>query len=140
MKLWFRLTLVCCVLLCLFLSLPQAVGLNHRLQIVGSRPWFDRGREPASDAPTVSVVGSMGLDPVRAGPLAPLVLDCAWTAGNLGPPGPEIHGTPEPIGPWRIAGQAVEPATPPAPTSTLFFMKLLAQNTNFKESGFHNSL
>jgi hypothetical protein len=45
MKLWFRLTLVCCVLLCLFLSLPQSVGLNHGLQIVGARPWFDRERE-----------------------------------------------------------------------------------------------
>jgi len=37
MKLWFRLTIVCWVLLCLFLSFPQAVGLNHSLPIVGSR-------------------------------------------------------------------------------------------------------
>jgi hypothetical protein len=111
MKLWFRLTLVGCVLLCLFLSLPQAVGLNHRLQIVGLRPWFDRGREPASDAPTVSVVRRMRFDQPRAGPLASLVLDCAWTAGNLAPPDPETHGPPEPIGPWRVAGQAVKPAT-----------------------------
>ena len=46
MKVCFRLTLVCCVLLCLFLSLPQSIGLKHGLQIVGSRPWFDREREP----------------------------------------------------------------------------------------------
>jgi hypothetical protein len=57
MKFWFRLTLVCCLLLCLCRSLPQAVDLNHGLPIVGLRPEFDRGREPAaSDAPTVSVV------------------------------------------------------------------------------------
>jgi hypothetical protein len=96
MKLWLRLTLVCCVLLCLFLSLPQAVGLNHRLPIVGLRPWFDRGREPASDAPTVSLVTRMRFDQPRAGPLAFLVLDCAWTADNLGPPGPGDHGPQEP--------------------------------------------
>jgi hypothetical protein len=40
MKRWFRLTLVCCVLLCLFLSLPQSVGLNHGLQ--GKRFFADR--------------------------------------------------------------------------------------------------
>jgi hypothetical protein len=106
MKLWFRLTLVCCLLLCLFLSLPQAVGLNQRLQIVGFRSWFDRGREPASDLPTVSLVRRMRFDQPRAGPLASLVLDCAWTAGNFGPPGPETPGAPRLDGPWRAADQA----------------------------------
>jgi hypothetical protein len=140
MKRWFHLTLVCCVLLCLCLSLPQAVDLNHDLPIVGLRPEFDRGREPASDAPTVSVVTSMRFDQPRAGPLASLIHDCAATAGNLGPPGSETHGPPEPIGPGRVAGQAVKPATPTNTSSTLFSAKLLAQTTNFQESGFHNSL
>jgi hypothetical protein len=138
MNLWFRLTLVCCLLLCLFLSLPQAVGLNHRLEIVGLRLWFDRGREPAFDVPTVSFVRRMRFDQPRAGPLVSLVLDCAWTAGNLGPPGPETHGPPEPIGSWRVAGQSSRQLQPPS--STLFATKLLAQTTNFEESGFRNSL
>jgi len=92
MKLWFRLTLVCSVLLRLFLSLPQSVGLNHGLQIVGARPWFDREREPASNAPPVSVVTRMRFDLLRAAPLTSLLLDWAWAAGNLGPPASETHG------------------------------------------------
>jgi len=107
MKLWFRLTLVCCVLLCLFLSLPQSVDLNHGLQIVGARPWFDREREPASNAPPVSVVTRIGFDLLRAAPLASLPLDRAWAAGNLDPPASQTHGPPKPIGPWQVAGQAV---------------------------------
>ena len=106
MKVWFRLTLVCCVLLCLFLSFPQSVGLKHDLQIVGSRPWFDREREPTSDASPVSVVTRMRFDLPRL-PLASLLLDCAWAAGNLGPPGSQTLGPPRPIGPWQVAGQAV---------------------------------
>jgi hypothetical protein len=111
MKRWFRLTLVCCALLCLFLccvllclclSLPQAVGLNHGLQIVGLRSYFDRGTESASDAPTVSVVRSMRFDQPRAGPLRSLILDGEWTASNLGPPGSETHAPPEPIGHGRV--------------------------------------
>jgi len=35
MNVWFRLTLVCCALLYLFLSLPQSVGLKDGLQIIG---------------------------------------------------------------------------------------------------------
>ncbi len=48
MNLWFRLTLVCCVLVCLsmLLSLTQEVGLNQLLPIVASGPWLDVGREP----------------------------------------------------------------------------------------------
>jgi hypothetical protein len=120
MKRWFHLTLVCCLLLCLCLSFAQAVGLNHDLPIVGFRACFDRGRELASDAPTVSVVTSMRFDQPRAGPLRSLIHDCASTAGHLGPPGSETHAPPEPIGPGRVAGLAVKPATPkPTPSSTV---------------------
>jgi hypothetical protein len=43
----------------------------------------------------------------RAAPLASLLLDCAWAAGNLGPPGSETLGPPKAIGRWQVAGQAV---------------------------------
>ena len=92
MKRWFHLTLVCCLLLCLCLGFAQAVDMNRDLPIVGLRPEFDRGRQPASDAPTVSVVTSMRFDQPRAGPLRSLIHDCASTAGHLGPPGSEAHG------------------------------------------------
>jgi hypothetical protein len=137
MKLWLRLTLVCCVLLCLFLSLPQAVGLNHRLHIVGLRPWFDRGREPASDAPKVSVVRRMRFDQPRARPLAYLVLDCAWTASNLGPPGPRPMGHRNRSGLRELPVKRSSRQLQPTPSSTLFSTKLLPQTTNFEESGFH---
>jgi hypothetical protein len=140
MKRWFYLALVCCLLLCLCLSLPQTVDPNHDLPIVGLRPEFDRGREPASDAPTVSVVTSMRCDQPRAGPLRSLILDCASTAGHLGPPGSKTHGPPGPIGPGRVAGQAVKPATPTNTSSTLFSPNLLAQTINSRNSWFHNSL
>src|SRR5260370_31037323 len=127
MKRWFRLTLVCCVLLCLWLSLPQAVGLDHGFPIVGLRSYFDRGTESASDAPTVSVVRSMRFDQPRAGPLRSLILDGEWTASNLGPPGSETHAPPEPIGHGRLPGQAVKPTTPTNTSSTLFSANLLPQ-------------
>jgi len=136
MKRWFHLTLVCCVLLCLCLSLPQAVDLNHTFPIVGLRPEFDRGREPASDPPTVSVVTSMRFDHPRAGPLASLIHDCAST-GNLGPPSSETHGPPELI---ELGELPVKPATPTNTSSTLFSPNLLAQTINFETSGFHNTL
>ena len=136
MKRWFRLTLFCCVLLCLCLSLPQAVGLNHSLQIVGLRSYFDRGTESASEAPTVSVVRRMRFDPARAAPLRSQILDgeCEWTASNLGPPGLQPHVPPEPIGHGRVAGQAVKPATTDT-SSTLFSPNLLAQTINFSRIG-----
>jgi hypothetical protein len=140
MKRWFHLTLVCCVLLCLCLPLPQIVGLNHNLQIVGLPSYFDRGTESASDAPTVLVVRRTRFDPARAGPLRSLILDGEWSASNLGPPGSETHAPPEPIGHGRVAGQAVKPGTPINTSSTLFSANLLPQATNFQESGFHNSL
>jgi hypothetical protein len=103
MKRWFHLTLVCCVLLCLCLSFAKAVDMNHDLPIVGLRAEFDRGRQPASDALTVSVVTSMRFDQPRAGPLRSLIHDCASTTGHLDPPGSETHGPPESIGPGRVA-------------------------------------
>jgi len=95
MKLWFSLTLVCCALVCLFLSFTRVVGLNHPWQVVGSGPWFDRGREPVSEAPTVSLVTSIEFDSARAGPWQSLVLDGALTADHLAPPGSETHGPPK---------------------------------------------
>jgi hypothetical protein len=56
MKPRFRLALLCWVLVCLLLSLTQATGLNHPSPVVCSEPWFDRGRESASDWSTASVV------------------------------------------------------------------------------------
>jgi len=102
MNLWFRLTLVCCVLVCLsmLLSLTQEVGLNQLLPIVASGPWLDVGREPASDAPTVSAVRSTEFDPARIGSLV------ALSANNIGPPGQETHGPPELMGHYRVADQA----------------------------------
>ena len=138
MKLWFRLTLVCCVLVCLLLSLAPAVGRNHRLQMVGSGPGLDRGSESASDAPTVSVVSSMEFDLARAGPFGSLLLlDCGLTAGNMSPPGQETHGPPEPMGPWRVAGQAGNSNQRHRAT---FSTKLPAFNRRIEESGFRNSL
>ena len=117
MKVCFRLTLVCCVLLCLFLSLPQSVGLNHGLQIIGVRPWFDPERETASNAPPVSVFTRIRFDLFRAAPVASLLLDCAWAGGNLGPPGSEPPG---PLG----LGKSVKPLTPTNGSSTLLSTKI----------------
>ena len=86
MKRWFHLTLVCCVLLCLCLSFAQAVDLNHDLPIVGLRPEFDRGRQPASNALTVSVARNMQSS-ARAGPRQSLVFSGTLTVVNSGPPG-----------------------------------------------------
>ena len=101
---WFRLTLVCCVLLGLLLGLTQAVDWNYQ-PVVSSGSLVYRATN-ASDSPTSSVVGSMACDLVRAGPFRSLVLDCGLTAGNIAPPGQENHGPPEPMGPWQVAGQA----------------------------------
>jgi hypothetical protein len=101
---WFRLTLVCCVLLGLLLGLTQAVDWNYQ-PVVSSGSLFDRATN-ASDSPTSSVVGSMAFDLARALPFGSLVLDCGLTVGNIRPPGQENHGPPEPMGPWQVAGQA----------------------------------
>ena len=136
MTTWFRLTLVCCILLCLFLGLTQAVDWNY-LPVVSSGSLFDRGTKATSDSPTSSVVGSMAFHLARAGPFGDLGLDCGLTAGNIGPPGQENHGPPEPMGPWQVAGQTGNsnqrhPATLSA--------KLLVFSRTIEESGFRNSL
>lgn len=104
---WFRLTLVCRVLLGLVLGLTQAVDWNYQ-SVVSSGSLFDRGTKATSDSPTSSVVGSMAFDLARAGPFGSLVLDCGLTAGNIGPPGQENHGPPEPMGLGKLP---VKPAT-----------------------------
>jgi hypothetical protein len=105
MTTWFRLTLVCCVMLGLFLGLTQAVDWNYQ-PVVSSGSLFDRATKATSDSPTSSVVGRLAFDLARAGPFGSLVLDCGLTAGNIGPPGQENHGPPEPMRPWQVAGQA----------------------------------
>jgi hypothetical protein len=140
MKRWLRLTLVCCVLLCLFLSLPQAAGLNHGLQIVGLRPEFDQGKEPdlrrhslGCQKPEIRC-GSHWIPRVSG---ARMCVDCV---GNLGPPGPETHGSPEPIGLGRVAGLAVNrqlQLTPRVHSSPRIYCP---KATNFEESEFRNSL
>ena len=136
---WFRLSLLCLALLCLLLHLTQPADLNHQLQIVSWGSGFDRGREPAPDALTVAAVRSMEFR-ARAGPRQSLVFDCTLPAGNSGPPGQETLGPSVPIGPWRVADQAVKPATPTNAPRARFSAKILAQTINFKNSGFRNSL
>ena len=79
MKQWFRLILVCGVLVGLLLGLTQLVGLNYLLPVVASGRCLDRGTEPVSDASTVSFIRSMEFHLARAGPLESLVFDCALT-------------------------------------------------------------
>jgi hypothetical protein len=118
----------------MLLSLTQEVGLNQLLPIVASGPWLDVGREPASDAPTVSAVRSTKFDPARIGSLVP---DCALSANNIGPPGQETHGPPELMGQCRVADQAGNLNQRHRAT---FSTKLLAFNRRIEESGFCNSL
>jgi len=140
MKLWFRLTIVCWALVCLFLSLSQQVSQNHQLHLVCSRPWIDRCREAAAaaDSPTAAIVGSMEFDRLRAGPLTSLVLDSAWTAGKIGPPGQKP--------PWATgAGSSlgklpVQNRQPKRKHRVTFFQEILGQPTEFEESAFCNSL
>ena len=90
MKPRFWLTMVCWALACLVLGLSQQAGLYHSSQVSGSR-------QPASGSPTASVFKSTQFDPARARSLTSLVLEDAWPDGNMGPPGQETHGPPEPI-------------------------------------------
>ena len=87
MKPNFWLTVVCWALVGLLLSLSQQAGLYHSLQVSGSSQWLDQCREPASGSRTASDFKSTQFDPARAGPLTSLVLEDAWTDGNIGPPG-----------------------------------------------------
>jgi len=114
---WIRLTLICGLLLCLFLGLTQAVDWNYQPVVSGSSS--DRGTKATSDSPTSSIVGNMAFDLARARPIGSLVLDCGLTARNMAPPGQENHGPPEPIDlgklPARPATQtnAIEQPSPP---------------------------
>ena len=124
MKLWFPLTLVCCLLLCLsmLLSLTRAV-LNQPRQTVGLGP-----------PPTSLLVRCMEFDPARVGSV---VLDRALSAGNISPPGGKTHGSPEPMGRGRVADQAGNSNHRHRAT---FSTKLLAFNRRIEEPGFCNSL
>src|SRR5664280_43066 len=133
MRLWFSLTLVCCALVYLILSFTRVVGLNHPWQVVGSGPWLDRGREPASDAPTVSVVTSIEFDSARAGPWQSLVLDGALTADHLPPPGPGTHGPPK--NDEALASYRSSRRLRPTPSSK-FPTKLLAFKPRIEDRGF----
>ena len=105
---WFRLTLICCVLLCLFLGLTQAVDWNYQ-PVVSSRSSSDRRTQATSDSPTRSVVGSMAFRLARARPFGSLVLDCGLTVGNIGPPSQENHGPPEPMDLGKLPARAGNP-------------------------------
>jgi len=129
-KCW--LTMVCWALVCLVLGLIQQAGMYHSSQVSGSSQWLDRCREPASGSPTASVVESTQFGPARAGPLTSLVLEDAWSKGNIGPPGQETHGPPKTIGIWRspVTKTAAQNNTePPCPR------KFLTQPTEFEKSG-----
>jgi hypothetical protein len=136
MKPWVTLTIVCWTLVCLLLSLSQQAGLNHPLQVAGSSQWLDRCREPAPGSPTASVVRSTQFDPARAGPLTSLVLDGAWTAGNMGPPCQETmgHRSRSEIARLPVKAGNLKQHRAALPR------KLLTQPTEFEESVFCNSL
>jgi len=133
---WFRLTLICCVLLCLFLGPTQAVDWNYQ-PVVSSGSSFDRRTQATCDSPPSSVVGSMAFHLARTGPFGSLVLDCGLTVGNIGPPGQENHGPPEPMGPWQVAGQAGNSNQRHRATLS---KTLLVFSRKIKESGFCISL
>ena len=134
---WFRLTLVCWALLGLLLGLTPPADWNYQSHVVRSGPCFDQGKETAFDSSAASVVESTECDPARAASLESLVLDRALTASNTGPPGQETHGPSEPMGPWRVAGQAGNSNQRHQAT---FPTKLLAFDRQIKESGFRNRL
>jgi hypothetical protein len=136
MTTWFRLTLVCCVMLGLLLGLTQAVDWNYQ-PVVSSRSSFDRGTKATSDSPTSSVVGSRVFYLARAGPFQSLVLDCGLTAGDNDPPGQENHGPPEPMGPWQVAGQAGNSNQRHRATLSA---KLLVFSRKIEKSAFRNTL
>ena len=133
MKPRFWLTMVCWALVCLLLSLSQQAGLNCPLQVASLSQWLDRCREPASGSPTASVVRSTQFDLARAGPLTSLVLEDAWTEGNIGPPGQETRRPPKPIGICQVAGQSRQLK---ATTSHLASGNFLTQPTEFENRGF----
>ena len=135
MKRWLCLTLVCAAWVGLLLGFTQVVGLNYPLPVVGSGSWFDRGREPVSDAHTVSfLMRSMQFDPARAAALKFLVFDSALTAHNIGPPGQQTYGRPE------LRGPALSCCSKPATQSNAidpFSAKLLALRKKVTKYAFY---
>ena len=129
---WFRFTLVCRALLGLLLGLTPPADWNYQSHVVRSGPGFDQGKETASDSSTASVVERMECDPARAASLESLVLDRALTASNTGPPGQKTHAPAEPMGPWRVAGQAGNSNQRHRAT---FSTNLLAFDRRIKKSG-----
>jgi hypothetical protein len=129
---WFRLTLICCVLLCLFLGLTQAVDWNYQ-PVVNSGSSSDRSTKATSDSPTSSVVGSMAFHLARARPFGSLVLDCGLTVGNIGPPGQQNQRATGTDGPWQVAGQAGNSNQRHRATLS---KKLLVFSQNLKNRGF----
>ena len=109
MKLWFRFALVCLAIVCLLLSLSQQAGSNYQLPVARSGPGLDRCRESASATAAVGKI--MEFHPARAGPLESLVLDCALTVRNIGPPYLETHGPPGQWNPGGLGELLVKPAT-----------------------------
>jgi hypothetical protein len=127
-------------MLCLVLCLTQPAEFDHLLPIVGAGSWFARQTEPATNALTVSVGRSMQSS-ARAGARQSLVFSGTLTAVNTGPPGWGRVGPPAVIAvlaSCRSGGNAGNSKNqhPRAP----FAAKILAQTTNFQNSGFHNSL
>jgi hypothetical protein len=71
----------------------------------------------------------------RARPFGSLVLDCGLTVGNIGPPGQENHGPPEPMGLGKLpAGNSNQ-----RHRATLS-KQLLVFSRKIEESGFCISL
>jgi len=134
MKPWFSLILVCWALLFLLLSLSQQAGLNHPLLVASSGQWLDGCREPASGSPTASVLRSMEFDRARAAPLESVVLDYALTAVNMGPPGQEIHGPPQSMGP--LASSRSKPAAQSNHRGTFLHEIISSSDRILKNRGF----
>ena len=129
-KCW--LTMVCWALVCLVLGLIQQAGMYHSSQVSGSSQWLDRCREPAYGSPTASVVESTQFGPARAGPLTSLVLEDAWSKGNMGPPvgkKPMGHRRRSEFGGRQSKTAAQNNNEPPCPR------KFLTQPTEFEKSG-----
>jgi hypothetical protein len=61
--------------------------------VARSGPGLDRCRESASATAAAGKI--MEFHPARAGPLESLVLDCALTVSNIGPPYLDTHGPPD---------------------------------------------
>ena len=123
---WIRLTLICGLLLGLFLGLTQAVDWNYQPVVSGSSS--DRGTKATSDSPTSSIVGNMAFDLARARPIGSLVLDCGLTARNIAPPGPgepRATGTDGALASCRPAGNSNQHL------EHTFFRKITGSNHQF---------